>query len=136
AEYQIQGLRQALRRYFRGGERRFLCNRPDVVQPGDGDCYRAQERRKLRVRPHRHRYPRPLLLVMTSDIILFGDGKDWHGRSLARAFKKRGLKTLTAPLATCGFSTETRTGLAIPGLGDHRPRGAFVRFVPGGTFEE
>src|SRR4029078_1795458 len=36
----------------------------------------------------------------------------------------------------CGFSTETRTGLAIPGLGDHRPRGAFVRFVPGGTFEE
>jgi tetrahydromethanopterin:alpha-L-glutamate ligase len=73
---------------------------------------------------------------MTSDIILFGDGKDWHGRSLARAFKKRGIKPLTAPLATCGFSTETRTGLAIPGLGDHRPRGAFVRFVPGGTFEE
>jgi tetrahydromethanopterin:alpha-L-glutamate ligase len=73
---------------------------------------------------------------MTSDIILFGDGKDWHGRSLACAFKKRGIKPLTAPLATCGFSTETRTGLAIPGLGDHRPRGAFVRFVPGGTFEE
>ena len=73
---------------------------------------------------------------MTSDIILFGDGKDWHGRSLARAFKKRGIKPLTAPLATCGFSTGTRTGLAIPGLGDHLPRGAFVRFVPGGTFEE
>jgi tetrahydromethanopterin:alpha-L-glutamate ligase len=73
---------------------------------------------------------------MTSDIILFGDGKDWHGRSLARAFKKRGIKPLIAPLATCGFSTETRTGLAIPGLGDHLPRGAFVRFVPGGTFEE
>jgi len=73
---------------------------------------------------------------MTPDIILFGDGKDWHGRSLARAFKKRGIKPLTAPLATCGFSTETRTGLAIPGLGDHLPRGAFVRFVPGGTFEE
>jgi tetrahydromethanopterin:alpha-L-glutamate ligase len=73
---------------------------------------------------------------MTSDIILFGDGKDWHGRSLARAFKKRGIKPLTAPLATCGFSTETRSGLAIPGLGNHVPRGAFVRFVPGGTFEE
>ncbi|HLC09349.1 MAG TPA: RimK family alpha-L-glutamate ligase [Methyloceanibacter sp.] len=73
---------------------------------------------------------------MTPDIILFGDGKDWHGRSLARAFKKRGIKPLTAPLATCGFSTETRTGLAVPGLGDHLPRGAFVRFVPGGTFEE
>jgi RimK family alpha-L-glutamate ligase len=73
---------------------------------------------------------------MTPDIILFGDGKDWHGRSLARAFKKRGIRPLTAPLATCGFSTETRTGVAIPGLGDHLPRGAFVRFVPGGTFEE
>jgi tetrahydromethanopterin:alpha-L-glutamate ligase len=73
---------------------------------------------------------------MTPDIILFGDGKDWHGRSLARAFRKRGIKPLTAPLATCGFSTETRSGLAIPGLGDHVPRGAFVRFVPGGTFEE
>jgi tetrahydromethanopterin:alpha-L-glutamate ligase len=73
---------------------------------------------------------------MTSDIILFGEGKDWHGRSLARAFKARGIRPLAAPLAACGFSTETRTGLAIPGLGDHLPCGAFVRFVPGGSFEE
>jgi tetrahydromethanopterin:alpha-L-glutamate ligase len=72
----------------------------------------------------------------TSAIVLFGDGRDWHGRSLLRAFKRRGITPLVAPLPSCGFSTETATGLAVPGLGDHRPEGAFVRFVPGGSFEE
>ncbi|WP_206599391.1 ATP-grasp domain-containing protein [Methyloceanibacter stevinii] len=43
---------------------------------------------------------------------------------------------MIAPLAQCGFSTETATGLSIPGLGDHCPRGAFVRFIPGGSFEQ
>jgi tetrahydromethanopterin:alpha-L-glutamate ligase len=69
-------------------------------------------------------------------IVLFGDGRDWHGRSLGRAFAKRGLTPLQVPLNLCGFSTETATGLAIPGLGDRLPEGAFVRFVPGGTFEQ
>ena len=67
---------------------------------------------------------------------MFGDGRDWHGRSLTRAFKRRGITPLLAPLNLCGFSTETATGIAIPGLGDQLPEGAFVRFVPGGTFEE
>jgi tetrahydromethanopterin:alpha-L-glutamate ligase len=71
-----------------------------------------------------------------ASIVLFGDGRDWHGKSLLRAFKKRGLTPLLVPLDACGFSTETATGLAIPGLGDRLPEGAFVRFVPGGTFEE
>ncbi len=69
-------------------------------------------------------------------IVLFGDGRDWHGRSLKRAFAKRGLAPLSVPLDLCGFSTETATGLAIPGLGDQLPAAAFVRFVPGGTFEQ
>lgn len=69
-------------------------------------------------------------------IVLFGDGRDWHGKSLRRAFERRGIKPVVAPLAHCGFSTETATGLAIPGLGDHRPHGAFVRFIPGGSFEQ
>ncbi len=69
-------------------------------------------------------------------IVMFGDGKDWHGRSLSRAFKRRGITPLLVPLNSCGFSTETATGLSIPGLGDRLPEGAFVRFVPGGTFEE
>jgi tetrahydromethanopterin:alpha-L-glutamate ligase len=69
-------------------------------------------------------------------IVMFGDGGDWHGKSLARAFRRRGIVQLLAPLNACGFSTETATGLAIPGLGNRLPEGAFVRFVPGGTFEE
>jgi tetrahydromethanopterin:alpha-L-glutamate ligase len=69
-------------------------------------------------------------------IVMFGDGRDWHGKSLSRAFKRRGIKPLLAPLTQCGFSTQTATGLTIPGLGDRLPEGAFVRFVPGGTFEE
>jgi RimK family alpha-L-glutamate ligase len=69
-------------------------------------------------------------------IVLFGDGRDWHGKSLLRAFKRRGIEPLVAPLTLCGFSTETATGLAIPGLGHHLPEGAFVRFIPGGSFEQ
>jgi tetrahydromethanopterin:alpha-L-glutamate ligase len=69
-------------------------------------------------------------------IVMFGDGRDWHGKSLSRAFKRRGITPLAAPLNACGFSTETATGLSIPGLGDRLPEGAFVRFVPGGTFEQ
>ena len=69
-------------------------------------------------------------------IVLFGDGRDWHGRSLLRAFKRRGIRPLVAPLATCGLSTATATGLAIPGLGDDLPEAAFVRFIPGGSFEQ
>ncbi len=69
-------------------------------------------------------------------IVLFGDGRDWHGRVLQRAFKARGSRPLLAPLNACGFSTATATGLRIPGLGDRLPAGALVRFVPGGTFEE
>ncbi|MGD9502856.1 MAG: RimK family alpha-L-glutamate ligase, partial [Methyloceanibacter sp.] len=68
-------------------------------------------------------------------IVMFGDGRDWHGRSLARAFKRHGIAPLVAPLNACGFSTETATGLHIPGLGNRLPEGAFVRFVPGGSFE-
>jgi tetrahydromethanopterin:alpha-L-glutamate ligase len=69
-------------------------------------------------------------------IVLFGDGRDWHGRVLQRAFKARGIKPLLVPLNACGFATATATGLRIPGLGDRLPAGALVRFVPGGSFEE
>lgn len=74
--------------------------------------------------------------AITPSVVLFGDGRDWHGRSLRRAFERRGIKPVIAPLPACGFSTESATGLAIPGLGDHCPRGAFVRFIPGGSFEQ
>ena len=55
---------------------------------------------------------------------------------LAGAFRARGIRPLTVSLAACGFSTATRTGLSIPGLGDRLPKGALVLFVPGGSFEQ
>jgi tetrahydromethanopterin:alpha-L-glutamate ligase len=73
---------------------------------------------------------------MAAEIVLFCERKKWHGRSIARAFKTRGIRPLTVSLAACGFATATRTGLSIPGLGDHLPKGALVLFVPGGTFEQ
>jgi RimK family alpha-L-glutamate ligase len=73
---------------------------------------------------------------MAGDVLLFCERKKWHGRRVAQALRARGLKPLTVPLGLCGFSTATKTGLSIPGLGDRLPRGALVLFVPGGTFEQ
>ena len=73
---------------------------------------------------------------MAADILLFCERKKWHGRSIARALKARGISPLAVSLSACGFTSATRTGLAIPGLGDHLPRGALVLFVPGGSFEQ
>lgn len=69
-------------------------------------------------------------------ILLFGDGKDWHGKNLGRAFEARGIAPITVPLGACGFDTTAPHGLAIPGLGEQLPAAAFVRFVPGGSFEQ
>jgi RimK family alpha-L-glutamate ligase len=73
---------------------------------------------------------------MDADVLLFCERKKWHGRSITRALKARGISPLTVSLSACGFATATPTGLAIPGLGDHLPRGALVLFVPGGSFEQ
>jgi len=80
-------------------------------------------------------HPSPQLR-QDAPILLFGDGRDWHGKSLARAFAARGISPITVPLGACGFDTTRPHGLAIPGLGDQLPAAAFVRFVPGGSFEQ
>ncbi len=90
----------------------------------------------MRPRRHSKRPPPAATPASNAAIVLFGDGHDWHGRSLQRAFKTRGLAPLQVPLTACGFSTATATGLLIPGLGNRLPDGALVRFVPGGSFEE
>ena len=73
---------------------------------------------------------------MAPDILLFCERKKWHGRRVAQALKARGLEPLTVPLGACGLTTATKTGLAIPGLGDRLPKGALVLFVPGGSVEQ
>jgi tetrahydromethanopterin:alpha-L-glutamate ligase len=72
---------------------------------------------------------------MTPDVVLFCERKKWHGSTITRALRARGIRPLTVSLAACGFITATKTGLAIPGLGGHLPKGALVLFVPGGSFE-
>jgi RimK family alpha-L-glutamate ligase len=73
---------------------------------------------------------------MATDVVLFCERKKWHGRTIARALRARGIRPLTVSLASCGFTTASKTGLAIPGLGDRPPKGALVLFVPGGSFEQ
>jgi tetrahydromethanopterin:alpha-L-glutamate ligase len=73
---------------------------------------------------------------MATDVVLFCERKKWHGRGIARALRARGISPLTVSLGACGFTTATQTGLSIPGLGDHLPKGALVLFVPGGSFEQ
>src|SRR6476659_3674486 len=73
---------------------------------------------------------------MAAEIVLFCARKKWHGRSITRTFRARGIRPLMVSLTACGFSTATKTGLAIPGLGDTLPKGALVLFVPGGSFEQ
>jgi RimK family alpha-L-glutamate ligase len=73
---------------------------------------------------------------MATDVVLFCERKKWHGRSIARALRARGIRPLVVSLASCGFSTATKSGLSIPGLGDNLPKGALVLFVPGGSFEQ
>ena len=36
-------------------------------------------------------------------IVMFGDGKDWHGRSLSCAFKRRGITPLLVPILTIAY---------------------------------
>lgn len=69
-------------------------------------------------------------------ILFFGSGKGWHARGVLQSFLKRGLQPVVAPLDTCAFSTDAPLGLHIPGLGNARPAAAFVRMVPGGSFEQ
>lgn len=69
-------------------------------------------------------------------ILFFGSGQGWHARGVLQAFLKRGLRPVVAPLDSCAFSTEEPLGLHIPGLGARWPEAAFVRMVPGGSFEQ
>ena len=69
-------------------------------------------------------------------IVLFGDGRDWHGRRLGVALRRRGASAVWLSLKDCGFVTAGSGGLSIPGFADGLPAGALVRSVPAGSFEQ
>ena len=66
-------------------------------------------------------------------VAIFGD-EDWHARRLARAFAARGARTAVLSLRHCAIETAASPALRLPGL-DRLPDAAFVRSVPGGSFE-
>ena len=62
------------------------------------------------------------------------DRSDWHARGLAKALAALGVDALAIKLPSCGFDTQSATGLAIPGF-DRLPDAVIVRTMSGGTFE-
>src|SRR5215475_12874850 len=70
-------------------------------------------------------------------IAIFVDEPDWHTRRLKRAFAGRGADVVAISLAASGFAlTGGGEGLRLPGFRDGLPDGAFVRIIPGGSFEQ
>ena len=68
-------------------------------------------------------------------VALFVDTPDWHARRLIAAFSARGVDLVPISLRNCGFSTEEGR-IVVPGFERSLPRAAFVRCVPGGSFEQ
>src|SRR5215468_11829389 len=70
-------------------------------------------------------------------IAIFVDKPDWHTRRLKQAFAGRGADAFQVSLADCGFAISGgRHGLQLPGFAGALPDGAFVRIIPGGSFEQ
>jgi RimK family alpha-L-glutamate ligase len=63
------------------------------------------------------------------------DRVDWHARELIRAFGAHDADAVPLRLETCGFDTERRSGLSIPGFEDTLPDSVLVRSMSGGTFQ-
>ena len=71
-------------------------------------------------------------------IAIFVDRPDWHARRLAAAFAARAVESRFVSMAACGFETGSGGlgGLKIPGFDADLPDAAFVRCLPGGSFEQ
>ena len=65
-------------------------------------------------------------------VALFSDCHGWHERRLSRAFRRRGLDPVALSLKDCRFTPQ---GVALGGQRS-LPAAAFVRNVPGGSFEQ
>lgn len=65
-------------------------------------------------------------------VALFTDSHGWHERRLQRAFRRRGVEVAALSLQDCRFTPQ---GLALAERAT-LPAAAFVRNVPGGSFEQ
>ncbi|WP_119461632.1 RimK family alpha-L-glutamate ligase [Rhodospirillaceae bacterium SYSU D60014] len=76
-------------------------------------------------------------MAQRTRIAIFTDGGDWHAGRLRRAFAALGADPLCLSLADCRFEIGTGAGgLFLPGFEDGLPSGAFIRTIPGGSFEQ
>lgn len=64
------------------------------------------------------------------------DKPDWHARQVKEACEARGVAALWVTLQACDFATDSGAGLRLPEFENGLPDGAFVRCVPGGSFEQ
>lgn len=77
---------------------------------------------------HRARGAAPAIALVT-------DGRDWHARTLLKAFAGLGVRARLVSLPECRFDSGTASGLHVPGFGAGLPDAVFVRTMSGGTFE-
>jgi RimK family alpha-L-glutamate ligase len=80
--------------------------------------------------------PRSAIKPAASRVVvgLAVDGWDWHARGLAKALAALGANTFAIKLPSCGFDTQSASGLSIPGFA-RLPDAVVVRTMSGGTFE-
>ncbi len=71
-----------------------------------------------------------------ASVAIVVDQPDWHARKLSAAFQARNISSRFVRLRDCGFDLERPGGLILPGFEAELPMAAFVRCVPGGSFEE
>jgi RimK family alpha-L-glutamate ligase len=70
-------------------------------------------------------------------IAIMTDAPGWHGRELKRAFKTRSVEAVYVDYSTCAFDLDAATaGIVLPGFANALPDAAFVRAIPGGSFEQ
>jgi RimK family alpha-L-glutamate ligase len=74
--------------------------------------------------------------MRTPRIAIFSDSASWHERRLAGACARRGADARIVSLRDCRLATEAPQGLLVPEFEDGLPDAAFVRCVPGGSFEQ
>lgn len=77
----------------------------------------------------------PDTLRMRPMIALVVDRMDWHAHELARALAAQGATTVPVKLEACGFDTQRRSGLSMPGFGEGLPDAVLVRSMSGGSFQ-
>lgn len=71
-----------------------------------------------------------------AEVAVFVDEPDWHARRLLKAFAASGVNAALLSLRDCGFATGKSSGLVLPGFDNALPRGAFLKQISDGSFEQ